>query len=186
MANGQAINRRRLLLGALLAPAIVSFETEAKRKKRRRKHRRRRQRSNAQGPISYTPDSEELAFLALLNDYRAQRHVRRLTLQPQLGAAAEYHAQDMADNDYVDHTLSNGDSPLANIEHHGYENFVYWGEVIAAGFETAAEAISALKTSPSHDAMMCGKHFRQAGIGRAYNASSFHGWYWVVTFGGKS
>jgi uncharacterized protein YkwD len=93
----------------------------------------------------------------------------------------------MANHNVVSHSLANGDSPLKNIERHGYKNFIWWGEVIAAGtaFETAEAAISALKTSPSHDAMMRKGQFEHCGIGRAHNPNADHVWYWTVTFGAK-
>ena len=189
---------RRLLARVLAVPAVFALASLAeqtllgqvaygKKKKHHRNRRRHRHRnkSSSRTAIAYSPDTEEVAFLNLLNAYRSEDHAGHLSLQRQLGAAAEHHSQDMADNNYVSHTLSNGDSPLKNIEKHGYDGFVYWGEVIAAGFETAEQAISALKTSPEHDKMMRSKHFTQTGIGRAYNAESDYGWYWTITLGDK-
>ncbi len=197
LALGQS--SRRQFLGRLLAlPAALGFAAwhvperlldggvaSGKKKKRKRKNRHRSRRPGSSSAVRYSPDSEELAFLDLLNAYRAAHGAGRLSLQHQLGAAAEHHSQDMAEHNYTSHNLSNGDGPLKNIERFGYSNFTSWGEIIAAGFETADEAISALKTSPSHDEMMRKKQFNHCGIGRAHSADSQWGWYWTVTFGKK-
>jgi uncharacterized protein YkwD len=194
---------RRQFLGRLLAlPGALGFAAlqvqvqerlldggvasgKNKNKKRKRKNRHRSRRPGSSSAAAYTPETEELAFLDLLNAYRSAHGAGRLSLQHQLGAAAEHHSQDMAEHNYTSHNLSNGDGPLKNIERFGYSNFTYWGEIIAAGFETADEAISALKTSPSHDEMMRKKQFNHCGIGRAHSADSQWGWYWTVTFGKK-
>jgi uncharacterized protein YkwD len=170
---------------AALAEQGLLGEVALGKKKNHHQHHKKHRSSGSQIAAVYAPDAEELAFLSLLNAYRAEQHDGHLSLQHQLGAAAKHHSQDMADNNYVSHTLSNGDSPLKNIERYGYDGFVYWGEVIAAGFETGEQAIHALKTSPEHDKMMRSKHFTQTGIGRAYNAASEYGWYWTITFGDK-
>jgi uncharacterized protein YkwD len=188
-------SRRRLLARVLAVPAALAVAAlpappptvarKNKRKQRHKHHQRRHKGGSSHAAAVYAPDAEESAFLPLLNAYRAQNGAGRLSMQHQLGAAAEHHAQDMAEKNYVSHTLANGDSPLKNIERYGYDGFTYWGEVIAAGFETAEEAISALKTSPSHDEMMRSKHFNHTGIGRAYSADAEWGWYWTITFGKK-
>lgn len=185
-------SRRQLLTKLLALPAALGFlplgerlfhDGVASGKKKKHKKKKRNHRSNSSSAAAYSPEPEELAFLELLNAYRAEHGARRLSLQKQLGAAAEHHSQDMAETGVPSHELSNGDGPLKNIERFGYSNFTYWGEIIAAGFETADEAISALKTSPSHDQMMRKKNFNHCGIGRAYNADAKWGWYWTVTFG---
>lgn len=189
-------SRRRLLTEILALPAALACFPLGERlfnggvasgKKKASRKRGRNDRPGSRSATAYSPEPEELAFLDLLNTYRAEHGAGRLSLQNQLGAAAENHSQDMAENDFVSHRLSNGDSPLKNIERFGYDNFTWWGEILAAGtsFETAQAAISALKTSPSHDAMMRKNAFNQCGIGRANNPDARHQWYWTVTFGQK-
>ena len=51
----------------------------------------------------YSPDGEEWAFVELVNAYRGQLGLGPLTLNYELGAAAEYHSVDMAANNYFDH-----------------------------------------------------------------------------------
>jgi uncharacterized protein YkwD len=152
---------------------------------KRKKHKKRKRKHGA-GPAmlaTYAPDAEELAFLELLNAYRAQHGLGALTLQDQLGAAAEHHSLDMAEKDYVSHRLSNGDSPMKNIMRFGYRGFTYWGEIIAGGFETADEVLAGWQSSREHNQMMLNGHMADVGIGRAFGANASLGWYWTVTFG---
>src|SRR5829696_7608458 len=48
----------------------------------------------------YGVEREELAFLQLINEYRAQNGLWPLALSQTIGAAAEHHSTDMARNDY--------------------------------------------------------------------------------------
>ena len=91
----------------------------------------------------YSPDQEELAFLGLINDYRAQIGAGPLTLNTELGAAADYHSLDMATHNYVAHTLADGTDPGQNIANFGYAGS-RWGEIIAAGMESASGAVGCL------------------------------------------
>jgi uncharacterized protein YkwD len=51
-------------------------------------------------------DSEEQAFLGLINIYRAQNGVAPLAASPALTRAARRHAADMATNNFIDHVGS--------------------------------------------------------------------------------
>ena len=141
--------------------------------------------SESGGGGDYSPDREERAFLDLINNYRRKNGVGKLSLQNQLGAAAEHHSQDMANKNYFSHKLSNGDSPEKNIERFGYTNWSYVGENIAAGYETAKAVMKAWKSSREHDQNMRNKNFAEIGIGRAYDKRSKYGWYWTTTFGSR-
>jgi uncharacterized protein YkwD len=141
--------------------------------------------SESGGGGDYSPDREERAFLDLINNYRRKKGVGKLSLQNQLGAAAEHHSEDMANKNYFSHKLSNGDSPEKNIERFGYTNWSYVGENIAAGYETAKAVMKAWKSSPEHDRNMRNKNFTEIGIGRAYDKRSKYGWYWTTTFGSR-
>jgi len=190
-------NRRRLLarLAALPTAFGLAFfmesESGAARKDNRRRKKRKQQggkkknRNRGGGGGSYSPDGEESAFLDLINNYRRQHGTGNLSLQDQLGAAANHHSQDMANKNYFSHKLANGDSAEQNIERFGYTNASYIGENIAAGYETANAVMDAWKSSPDHDQGMRNKNFTEIGIGRAYDKSSKYGWYWTTTFASR-
>lgn len=196
LANS-SLSRRRLLpqlaaLPAALGLAIFAAREPAAAKKNRGgkndRKKNKKKRNNGGGGTGgngggYNPDGEERAFLDLINDYRRRAGAGALSLQNQLGAAAEFHSRDMAEKNYFKHRLANGDSAEENIERFGYRNWTRIGENIAAGYETANKVMEAWKKSPDHDKNMRNKDFTEIGIGRAYAKNSKYGWYWTTTFG---
>jgi uncharacterized protein YkwD len=130
----------------------------------------------------YAPDGEESAFVELLNAYRGELGLAPVTLNSELGAAAEYHSADMATNNYFDHYLFDGTDAGTNIQNFGYTGFPY-AENIAAGMETGQEVLTAWQNSPEHNATMTDPQYTEIGIGRAYNEASHYGWYWTATYG---
>src|SRR5215218_9867758 len=108
----------------------------------------------------YCADSEEVAFLGLINDYRAQNGLPALALSQTLGAASDHHSIDMATNNYFTHNLFDGTSYTTNMKNHGYTTSGGWvGENIAANYTTAAAAFAAWKASSGHNANMLSPNF---------------------------
>ena len=130
-------------------------------------------------------DSEEVAFLALINEYRAASGLRPLSISASLSSAAAYHSVDMAANGYLAHTLLDGTTVEQNMANFGYEGGTH-GENIAAGTESAAEAMQTWQGSAEHNANMLNASFGAIGIGRAYDPNSQYGWYWTTIFGDVS
>ena len=130
-------------------------------------------------------DSEEIAFLALINDYRAASGQRPLSISASLSSAAAYHSVDMAANGYLAHTLLDGTTVEQNMANFGYEGSTH-GENIAAGTQTAAEAMQTWQGSAEHNANMLNASFGAIGIGRASDPNSQYGWYWTTIFGDVS
>ena len=131
----------------------------------------------------YAPDDQEMAFLDLINGYRASLGLGALSLNYQLGAAADYHSYDMATNNYFDHYLFDGTDPATNMRNFGYTGSTT-GENIAAGMASAQEVMIAWQNSPEHDAGMRNPNFTEIGVGRVYGEGSHYGWYWTTNFGG--
>ena len=136
----------------------------------------------AQGS-GYSPDGEEWAFIELLNAYRGELGLAPVTLNSELGAAAEYHSVDMANNNYFSHSLFDGTDAGTNIQNFGYTGYPY-AENIAAGMATAQEVLTGWQNSPEHNATMTSPQYTEVGVGRAYNEGSQYGWYWTATYGG--
>jgi uncharacterized protein YkwD len=199
-------SRRRLLARLAAVPAAVGLAFLAEREpldakkrngkgkgkdkgkgqhKKHKKHGENGKGHGNGGGGGYSPDSEERKFLGLINDYRRKNGAGALSLQNQLGAAAEHHSRDMAKKNYFKHTLANGDTSEENIERFGYRDWRYIGENIAAGYETASKVMQAWQDSPEHDRNMRNKNFTEIGIGRAHSKSSKYGWYWTTTFGDR-
>ncbi len=135
-------------------------------------------------PPALALDSEETAFLSIINDYRLTNGLAALALSPTLTTASELHSQDMADQNYFSHYSLDGRSPWDRMRDAGYNYATSVGENIAAGYVTAQDVFQAWKDSPGHNAIMLSSSFRAIGIGRAYNASSYYDWYWTADFGG--
>ncbi len=130
-------------------------------------------------------DAEEISFLALINDHRSLSGLAPLSVSSSLSSAAAYHSIDMAAKGYLDHTLIDGTTVQQNMANFGYQGGAS-GENIAAGTDTAVEAMQTWQNSADHNANMLSSQFGAIGIGRAYDESSQYGWYWTTIFGDVS
>lgn len=128
-------------------------------------------------------DSEETAFLRLINDYRARNGVPAVQPSAPLRRSAAWMAADMATKNYFSHTDGLGRQALERARDCGYPSPV--GENIAAGTnsDTAAEAFAQFVGSAPHKANMLDARYRVIGISRAMNAASTYTWYWATDFG---
>ena len=128
-------------------------------------------------------DSEEAAFLTLINAYRAQNGRGALALSTNLSRASTWHGNDMGTNGYFSHTDSLGRSPSTRARDCDYPGGA--GENIAAGtvWDTAQEAFTAWQNSSGHNANMLNANYTMIGIARVYVSGSRYGWYWVTNFG---
>ncbi len=128
-------------------------------------------------------DGEELAFLSLINDYRAQNGRAPLVTDCRLNAAADWFANDMAiDNYWANNHHDNEDPPRGPRERaaaFGFDAPV--GENLAGGFTSAVSVFEAWKKSAGHDSNML-SNYVAIGIGRAYHPAAQYGWYWVTDF----
>jgi len=136
-------------------------------------------------------DSEEQAFLTLINNYRAQNGLGALSLNTQLNNAAEWMSNDMGANCYFSHTDSLGRDPFQRMADFGYNYNTWKGENLVAGKDTAQGAFNLWKDSAGHNANMLNANFTVIGIARVYvNPSQCpppnnYGWYWTTDFGGQ-
>lgn len=132
-------------------------------------------------------DSEEQAFLGLINNYRQQNGLAALSSSDVLSQAASWKSQDMASNGYFAHDdASTGRNFGQRLQDCGYSDNAWTGENIAAGMQDAAVTFNAWKNSPGHNANMLGSNYTVIGIGRVYVAGSPYGWYWTTDFGSVS
>jgi len=146
-------------------------------------------------------DSEEQAFVTLINNYRAAQNppLGALTIDWQIQPASEWMSTDMGINSYFDHNdhcigdCVNGHQYSASASRDpwtrmcqigGYCYNTWKGENIAAGFNTAQSVFTAWQNSPGHNANMLGTHYTTMGVARVYTVGSTYGWYWTNDFGG--
>lgn len=126
--------------------------------------------------------------LALVNSERARAGCRPVTLDARLSAAALAHSQDMASNNYFDHTGADGSSAADRVTRAGYD-WSMTGENIAAGYDSPAEVMAGWMDSPGHRANILNCQYAHMGLGYVYEAGdSFPGpygysHYWTQAFG---
>jgi uncharacterized protein YkwD len=129
-------------------------------------------------------DSEEQAFVTLINNYRSQSGLGPLSIDWEMQASSDWMSADMGQKGYFSHTDSLGRDPWTRMCDFGYCYNTWKGENIAAGYTTAQSVFTAWQNSPGHNANMLGANYTAMGISRVYTAGSTYGWYWTNDFGG--
>jgi uncharacterized protein YkwD len=137
----------------------------------------------AAAAASYCPTADERQLLTLINDYRQKHGKHALTLSAALGAAAEFHSQDLAKRSRIKgHDLTNGDSARQNLRRFGFKGNE-WGENLAWEAPDAATAFSRWQKSPDHRRNMLNGKFRAIGIGYFHDPNAPFIDYWTTGFG---
>ncbi|MEE2644931.1 MAG: CAP domain-containing protein, partial [Myxococcota bacterium] len=142
-------------------------------------------------PVDPMAPPESAEMLVLVNAFRATGGtcggrafppVGPLTWDPLLEAAAQGHAEDMANQNYFDHQSLDGRNPGDRISAAGYQWMTY-GENIAAGQGSVQAAFEGWVSSPGHCENMLRDRFEDFGFGFAENPATQYGRYWVQKFG---
>ena len=138
-------------------------------------------------------DSQQTAFVTLINNYRVQNGAAPLQVSVALQNSAQWMSTDMATNNYFSHTDSLGRSPGTRFAAFGYPHEP-WGEDLAAGYSDAQDTLnqwinacdpnSSGACTYAHRQNMLNPAFVVMGIDQAYSATSTYGWYWTADFGG--
>jgi uncharacterized protein YkwD len=130
-------------------------------------------------------------MLRLVNEFRAtggdcpSGHYgprEALRMEPALRTAARLHSEDMATNDYFDHTSQDGRSPWQRMGEAGYTGQPS-AENIAAGNRAAASTFEQWRTSDGHCRNMMTQNANEIGVG--YAEGGGFGSYWTQTFGAR-
>ncbi|MGQ7260354.1 CAP domain-containing protein [Vreelandella sp. V005] len=134
---------------------------------------------------------QKQAMLSLINEARSQQRrcgeqpfepVEALAWNCKLEAAAERHAQDMAENDYFSHTAPDGSGIEQRIN---YQDYVWQavGENIAAGHTSPSAVVEGWLASSGHCQNIMNGTFTEMGMAKARNPQSRYGTYWTQTLG---
>ncbi|HEY77432.1 MAG TPA: hypothetical protein G4O00_14845 [Thermoflexia bacterium] len=114
-----------------------------------------------------------------------------LKRQEDLDAAAAYHSQDMAVDDYFNHDSYNRVDGQLVFEKAWYERvssyYSDWsalGECIAAGYTSPQSVVNAWLNSPGHRAILLGENYTEIGSGY-YSGAGTYGTYWTTDFGSR-
>lgn len=131
--------------------------------------------------VSYMTE-EEIAVLDLVNAEREQAGCGALEANPYLRTAAFLHSQDMAVNEYFDHTGLDGSRFWDRANRAGYQGAPA-GENIAAGYRSAESVMNGWMNSSGHRANILNCRHTEIGIGYFYDSGSPYRSYWTQVFG---
>lgn len=109
-----------------------------------------------------------------------------VTWDERIEAAAQMHAEDMAANENVSHTGSDGSEPGDRLLTEGYDWFT-WGENVLFGINNGADALDTLLDSPPHCGSIMNPDFQEVGAGSAQGSfQGFTSTYWTILFATES
>jgi uncharacterized protein YkwD len=123
------------------------------------------------------PDFEQ-QVIDLINQERGARSLAPLHIDDRLMRAARHHSQDMAANNFVSHTGSDGSSPWDRIRREGYP-LATDGVTIAAGFPDPISVVAGWRGSSGHWSILMGD-YQDIGVGYAFNTNSDFRHYWTA------
>jgi serralysin len=123
--------------------------------------------------------------LELTNIERSKLSLSPLTLNTQLLNAAQNHTQNMAVQDFFDHTGKDGSSMGSRITATGYK-FSSAAENIAAGSSTPEQVVSSWMNSSGHRTNILNPNLKEIGIGYYFLANDTgsvnYNHYWTQVF----
>lgn len=180
--TARSVAMAALLVGAMVGPLAQPVDVRASQEPRGRFV------AACAGQLS----PEEASLAALFESTPRQKR-RIMRCDPILARVARAKALDMAARGYFSHVTPNGDGPNRLVRRAGYKlpSLYHSGkkannvEVIAAGYETAAEAWQSWVDSRKHRPLVLGlSAFHQAqsdyGVGFAEVGGSRYRYYWVL------
>ncbi|MBC7741486.1 MAG: CAP domain-containing protein [Bdellovibrionaceae bacterium] len=124
---------------------------------------------------------EEARFIHFINIYRKSKSLNALNVSKNGVIAGRWHAQDMINKNYFDHTEPDGRAFYQRTASFGYSAHA---ENIAAGTYTGNDVFCQWQNSPGHNTNMLGNH-SSTGIGLATGGGKY-GAYWSSNFGGPA
>jgi uncharacterized protein YkwD len=127
-----------------------------------------------------TVDAEAAA--RLISQYRADRGLKPLRLDPTLMKLAAEHAQRMASMDRMSHSLPGEGSFASRIAAGGFQASMA-AENVAAGQKTLAQVFEAWRKSPGHNANMLLPNVSLMGIAVAVQPGGRYHTYWSLELG---
>lgn len=126
-------------------------------------------------------ESLEKQVFELINQERAKNGLSELQWSDELADVAREHSQDMAYNNYFNHTDLNGGKPSDRIKAAGI-TYMACAENIAAGSSTAEAVVQQWMNSEGHRANILNPNLNKLGVGLCVEASSQYVYYWTQCF----
>ena len=116
----------------------------------------------------------------LVNNERRKAGLSPLRIHSRLNAAAQAHSNDMARNNFMSHTGSDGSSPFDRMKRYGY-NYRRAAENVAAGQSSPQAVMRSWMNSSGHRKNILNGSLRDIGVG--YARGGRYGTYWTQNFG---
>ena len=113
--------------------------------------------------------------LRLTNIERANHGLTPLIWSDVLATAAFYHSLDMAENNFLGHTSSDGTTFVQRVERAGYTRFTMLAENAAFGLSTPEAVVAGWMNSPGHRENILTARLVYLGVG-------FYDTYWTQKF----
>jgi uncharacterized protein YkwD len=136
------------------------------------------------GNCNYSQNTSYTNQIAsLINEERARAGLPALTVNSLLANAAQAHAADMACNNMISHTGSNGSSVYSRAASAGYSSS-YVEEIIYGGGGPQAAMMWWMNDQIHRDAILKARS-TEMGVGYAYFSNGSYGDYIVVVFGSQ-
>jgi uncharacterized protein YkwD len=134
------------------------------------------------------PSTFEKQVVFFINQERDRIGLPPLVMDVRLLNAAHHMSADMASTSYVppDHIDSTGRSFDVRVAEEGAYPYIHLGEVIAGGFATPQEVVTAWMNSPGHRIRILDEKYEHIGVGYTYDPSTTHWFYWVADLGTTS
>lgn len=136
------------------------------------------------GHLSLLSSVISSVMIDLTNMNRVRNNLSALETSPQLTAAAQLKADDMAKKGYFSHISPEGISPWYWLYISGYD-FAYAGENLAVNFNDSEETVQAWMDSKTHKANILSDKFTQIGIATATGTYDGREATYVVQFFGR-
>ncbi|HSX05225.1 MAG TPA: CAP domain-containing protein [Candidatus Saccharimonadales bacterium] len=123
--------------------------------------------------LGYSTSVTAKSLLAETNNARSLNHETSLEINPQLAAAAQAKANDMATRGYWSHVTPDGKQPWSFMTTAGY-HYQEAGENLAYGFGSSDQVVAAWMNSAEHRANILNNDYRDVGFATA-NVANYQG-----------
>jgi hypothetical protein len=134
------------------------------------------------GNCNYTlNDAYVETLIELINDARTHARLAALTVNAQLTSAAQGHSLDMACNNFLAHSGSDGSWIGNRLIQAGYPA-QYYLEILAIGLPQ--DAMNQWRDDAEHWNAVLNSRVTELGVGYVYSKFSALGGYWTVDMGG--
>jgi uncharacterized protein YkwD len=120
-------------------------------------------------------------LIDLINQARTDVGRAALTVNPKLMNAAQGHSLDMACNDFLEHSGSDGTWVGDRLKQGGYPQ-PYYLELLAIGLPQ--DALNQWRNDKTHWEALINSRVTEIGVGYVFSKFSSYGGYWAVNMGG--